>query len=165
MRVVCCFLLTGILTVWLLEASAQDLKLDSRKVLFLDDAVVASMENVTRTIHPAEKSAQNPVLTATEPWEGEVVLVYGSVLREDDGTFRMWYYCPRGVAYAESDDGIAWRKPELDIAKHDGQATNLVIDKEAQAGAPGHILDFYELFGCSRTRASPILRNATRWVS
>ena len=155
MRVVCCFLLTGALLGCAFETSAQDLKLDSRKRLLLDDAAVASMENVARTIHPAEKYPGNPVLTATEPWEGEVVLVYGSVLREDDGTFRMWYYCPRGVAYAESDDGIAWRKPALDIAKHDGQATNLVIDKEAPEGAPGHIPDFYELFGVFKDPREP----------
>lgn len=155
MRAICCVLMGCAFVASAVESLAQDLALDGRKRLFLDDAVVASMENVTRTIHPAEKFAGNPVLTASEPWEGAVVLVYGSVLREDDGAFRMWYYCSRGVACAESDDGIAWRKPALGISQHEGRATNLVIDKEAAEGAPGHIPEFYELFGVFKDSRDP----------
>jgi hypothetical protein len=155
MRAISYLLLGSILLGSAVESRGENLTLDARNRLFLDDAVVASMKNVTRTIHPAEKFPGNPVLTASEPWEGAVVLVYGSVLREDDGTFRMWYYCSRGVAYAESDDGIAWRKPALDISQHDGRPTNLVVDKEAAEGAPGYLPHFYELFGVFKDPREP----------
>ncbi len=83
-------------------------------------------------------------MTANEPWKGAVVLVYGSVLQEDDGTFRIWYLCAKGIGYAESDDGITRRKPALGMIHHDGRDTNLVIDREAPEDAPGHIPYFHE---------------------
>ncbi|MBI5092914.1 MAG: hypothetical protein HZB26_10790 [Candidatus Hydrogenedentes bacterium] len=116
------------------------------KQLFLDDSLIASKGNITRRIHPAEKYPGNPVLRATEPWEGKVAIVYGSVLR-DQGHYRIWYYCDGSVAYAESDDGIAWRKPSLDVIEKDGRKTNLVVDRNAAEGEPGYIPYFYEIFG------------------
>jgi len=147
MRAMSCLFLGCMLWAIEMESAAGDFKLDGRKRLFLDDAVVSSMENVTRTIHPAAKFAGNPVLRATEPWEGATALVYGSVLREDDGTFRIWYLCSKGVAYAESSDGITWRKPALDVVQHEGRPTNVVIDRDAAEGAPGYLPYFYEMFG------------------
>ena len=157
MRTMNGFLLACVLwgTIAAAAAAAGDLTLDGRKRLFLDDAAVASLENVTRRVHPAEKFAGNPVLRPTEPWEGAVVLVYGSVLREDDGTFRMWYLCAKGVAYAESSDGIVWQKPALDVVQHEGRATNVVIDRDAAEGAPGCLPHFYEVFGVLKDAREP----------
>ncbi|MHB0938173.1 MAG: hypothetical protein ACYDCO_25900 [Armatimonadota bacterium] len=70
-------------------------------------------------------------ITGLEPgpggsWDARVASIYGSVLKED-GLFRMWYcvmpdaenYAENPdhilIAYAESDDGIHWRKPDLGI--------------------------------------------------
>lgn len=155
MRAIYCLSFISVLLGIVVASAAQDVQLDSRKRLFLDDTVVAEMENVSRTIHPAQKFAGNPVLTATEPWEGAVVIVYGSVLREDDGSFRMWYHCAQGVAYAESEDGVSWRKPALDVVQHEGNATNVVIDREAEDGAPGYLPYFYEVFGVFRDFRDP----------
>lgn len=59
-------------------------------------------------------------------WDARVTTIYGSVLIED-GLFRMWYCCmpdaqshqegpDHGLTcYAESDDGLNWRKPDLGI--------------------------------------------------
>ena len=78
------------------------------------------------------KSAQNPVMTAQMPWEGAGGVNWGSVIRSRlDGKFKFFYctdfpgiqegavlvdnsmqgknHCV--VCYAESDDGITWRRP------------------------------------------------------
>ena len=70
----------------------------------------------------------------------------------DNGSWRMWYRAapPNGgwygnrVAYAESNDGITWRKPELGLTEFNGSKRNnlvkmvrvlynlsVMIDKEA----------------------------------
>ena len=61
------------------------------KQLFLDDWLIESQTNVTRRVHPAEKSPDNPVLWPREPWEGNVAIIYGSVIRDGD-RYRMWYH-------------------------------------------------------------------------
>jgi len=133
--------------VVLVAASAQDpIVVGATKQLFLDDGVIARMENVTRTIHPVAKSEHNPVLWPTEPWEGMVAIVYGSVLRDGD-RYRMWYHGGAGVSYAESEDGITWIKPPLGLHTVDGQDTNILIDRSAAEGAPNYLPYFYELFG------------------
>ena len=59
--------------------------------------------------------------------------IYGTVL-DDGGRFRMWYQAwPKDwdggnaqlVGYAESDDGIAWRKPTLNLEDYGGRSNNL----------------------------------------
>lgn len=79
-------------------------------------------EAVTRVSHQAKKHEGNPLMSGDDPshlW----------VLREDDGRFRMWYQAnvklageEKGkgiyavnVAYAESEDGLKWEKPALNL--------------------------------------------------
>jgi hypothetical protein len=139
-------LLSSLFFVMLAASAQAPIVVDSTKQLFLDDHVIARMENVTRTIHSVAKSEHNPVLWPTEPWEGTVAIVYGSVLR-DGNRYRMWYHGGAGVSYAESEDGIAWTKPRLGLHTVDGQDTNILIDRNAVEGAPNHLPHFYELFG------------------
>ena len=102
-----------------------------------------------------------PVLVGDSPGDADGALIYGSVL-EDGGRYRMWYQAtPKGaddhppsvVGYAESDDGIEWRKPALNLVDWNGTENNLCdlgmhspsvfIDPDAPAGsryrATGHI--------------------------
>ena len=58
--------------------------------LFVDDRIVGSRENVTRVLHQVTKHPDNPIFFPCRPWEGIKVKLYGSVIREDDGLFRMW---------------------------------------------------------------------------
>ncbi len=130
-----------------LAASAQDpIVVDSTKQLFLDDHLIARMDNITRTIHAVTKSEHNPILWPTEAWEGKVAIVYGSVLRDGD-RYRMWYHGGSGVSYAESEDGIVWTKPALGLHEIDGNDTNILIDRNAAEGAQNYLPYFYELFG------------------
>ena len=75
-----------------------------------------------------------PVLTPDTFADGAGVSIYGSVLH-DGGTLRMWYHAiPRdwdyqadmsSIAYAESEDGINWRKPALGLLEHGPVPNNL----------------------------------------
>src|SRR6476469_6283460 len=80
------------------------IEVGKQKQLFLDDYLVASTTNVSRRIHRAEKSQNNPVIRQTEPWEDPFNIVYGSVIR-DGGKYKAWYKSGPGVSYEESDDG------------------------------------------------------------
>ena len=135
--------------------------LDRTKQLFLDDGVIESTKNVRRIIHPAVKHPDNPIVKPDSPWENGRCFIYGSVLKEKD-LYRMWYYTTikerpelkregtTGVAYAESEDGIHWRKPELDFIAVDGRKTNVLIERD-RPHAPDHPYPyFYELFGVHR---------------
>ncbi len=73
-----------------------------------------------------------PVMTGSTPLDARGVQLYGTILREGDG-FRMWYQAhPQGfatmsspyVAVAESDDGIVWRKPPLNLVEFNGDKKN-----------------------------------------
>ena len=130
-------------------ASAAPISLDSQKQLFLDDYVIASMQRVKRTVMQAEKPAGNPVLWPTESWEPPMATVYGSVIRDAD-KFKMWYKSGMGVAYAESDDGIHWRKPRLDLVVVDGQPSNILFTKTGKTESPADFPYAYELFGVHR---------------
>ncbi len=75
-----------------------------------------------------------PVLRPDTFADGAGVSIYGSVLA-DGGKLRMWYHaCPKdwdythdmaSIAYAESEDGIAWVKPDLGIIPHGPGPNNL----------------------------------------
>jgi hypothetical protein len=119
--------------------------LDAKKQLFLDDYIIESATNVARVIHPARKYSGNPVL-----WDATV---YGTVLH-DEGRYRMWYQSSLGVHYAESQDGITWTKPLLDIVTVGGQKTNAVIlsPSKAKEGVVSReqFPYFAELFGVEK---------------
>jgi hypothetical protein len=104
------------------------------------------MVNVQRRVQTARKYAGNPVIWATEPWEEKINVVYGSIIRDDD-KYRMWYKSGMGVGYAESNDGLTWTKPRLDLVLDDGQKTNVLFRKIAKNKGPDEFPYFYELFG------------------
>ncbi len=135
------------------------------RLLFLDDAAIASTINVTRTVHQARKSPENPVLWPQEPWEGTVAIVYGSVLRDGD-RFRMWYHNGQGVGYAESADGITWTRPGLGFFAVDGTDTNTLIRRGAEPGEPNFLPHYYELFGVHKDPgADPARRYVMGYLS
>lgn len=152
-----CFVALTLLLSCLAGPLSGQIRLGQKKELFLDDHLIAARENVRRVVHPVTKHPQNPVLRPTEPWEGSVAIVFGSVLR-DEGKYRMWYLGhtkdgARGVAYAESLDGIAWQKPVFDFHRVDGQRTNLLIPAGAKEGGPNALPTYYELFGVHKDPA------------
>jgi hypothetical protein len=118
--------------------------------LFLDDYIIESMEHITRRINQVKKHADGPVLKPDKKWEGSRAFLFGRVIYDyEDRIYKMWYYCDGGhVAYATSHDGIIWEKPQLDVVIHDGQKTNLVMER-------GNLGYFYENFGVIKDKNDP----------
>lgn len=64
--------------------------------------------------------------------------VYGSVLRDRSGQWRMWYLSPPDYCeyYATSNDGIEWERPELDLVwpelRPELTGPNAIMSKQQQ---------------------------------
>ena len=106
---------------------------NSEKQLFIDNKFIAESSGVTFTMNPPQQMSE-PMLVVDRPWEG-FIGAYNTVLKED-GRFRLWYdvILPegsseifRGIAYAESDDGIHWRKPNQNLIEFQGSKENNLV--------------------------------------
>ena len=119
------------------------------KVQFLfDDYIVEDKYGLRRVIGPVEKYTGNPLdFGEDKPWELNLSANWrGVILRHilydpEEKLYKSWYTIQRwepgyetghnySTLYAESLDGITWKKPELDFFTIDGQKTNIVLHKE-----------------------------------
>ena len=112
------------------QSSAMELLFESRAEITSRTGNIEFFQRKP-TIHPT------PVLEPDSFVDGAGVMCYGTVLR-DNGIYRMWYQAwPRDwqkgagsslVGYAESDDGLVWRKPKLGLVDYKGKGkdNNLV---------------------------------------
>ena len=97
--------------------------------LFVDHHRISSMDGVSLRLH-APKMAQ-PAIQFDRPWEGSTS-AYVTVF-EDQGRFRMYYRGSPGdgqseqTCYAESDDGIEWRKPDARLFDWPGSSENNIV--------------------------------------
>ena len=114
-----------------LEAAALPELLPDEPELFLDDLFVAGCENVKTELQQAEKCEANPVVKQDKPWESFLVCYPRVVVNAESGKFMMYYGTrERGnrVCYAESNDGVRWVKPELDLHPYrEHKRTNIVL--------------------------------------
>ena len=129
-----------------MQFDATMLDIGREEQVFVDDLIIESVENVCRTWHQPVKLAANPVLQKDQPWETMSCFSCNTwqVLRDPkDGLFKCWYAdwfkpevkagdMPMGksvykICYAESEDGLRWRKPLLGVHKVNGRDTNAVI--------------------------------------
>ena len=147
--------------------AAGPAEIGSRRELFVDDALIERISGDARLQlhHPEPREI---ALVHDAPWEGSGS-GYHSVF-QDGGRYRMYYKAwqldvsangvktnahPLFCCYAESDDGIRWRKPELGLNEFNGsKANNIAIasgkigDVNADAGHPA-------IFNASKARLSP----------
>jgi len=135
-------------------AADAPIVLDSRRQLFLDDDLIASMTRVKRTVEQARKFSGNPVLWPTERWEPSTAIVYGSIIR-DGAKFRMWYNSGPGVGYAESDNGIQWSKPRFNLTLVGGEKSNILFTRKSSTEGPDAFPYYHELFGVHRDDRDP----------
>ncbi|MGC9317596.1 MAG: hypothetical protein ACP5KN_06105 [Armatimonadota bacterium] len=142
--------------------SAQEaVDIGSRLELFVDEFLVESMGGDVRLQlhHPVRREV---VLRTDAPWEGNAS-AYQSVFKDGD-LYRMYYrgghYRHSGepaqalddhpwvLCYAESVDGIHWRRPELGLFEFNGStANNIVLTPEAVesvGGDPAHTATFID---------------------
>ena len=124
-------------------ASAQVKALGAgREVMWDMDRIAALGGGAALKLHQPELREVSMVYDA--PWEGNVCC-YHTVLR-DDRNYKMYYrgsaYRLPGykrhqvVCYAESDDGIVWRKPKLGLCEYDGsKENNIILANDAREAA------------------------------
>ena len=114
-----------------------------------DNVSIPFTHNLRLAMCRPERHAANPVVRRGGPGTPDEfgVQFYGSVVR-DQGRFRMWYIavdrelerdggCVRCLrpAYAESEDGVHWIKPELGLVEYHGSRdNNLVLMEPAPLG-------------------------------
>ena len=115
--------------------------------LAVDLASFRDLRGVRWVVNHARKHPANPLLMPGRPGAHDDLKVFnrGCVLH-DGGAFRMWYTCANNprclervhrqyavwqdimrVAYAESEDGLHWRKPRLGLVEYDGSRDNNIV--------------------------------------
>ena len=102
------------------------------KFLFFDLREIETISGFRRVLEQPNKHPGNPLFIADQPWENGNMQLYGSVVKVPGRPYQLWYsviHPPFTIylAYAESDDGIAWRKPLFDIFEFEGRKTNIVF--------------------------------------
>ncbi|MFO7976169.1 MAG: hypothetical protein R6V12_16215 [Candidatus Hydrogenedentota bacterium] len=124
-------------------AASEPLVIGTEKQLFLDDRIIASSTNVEQVMNPPYQPPE-PVLIADAPWErAENAHIWNkATVRKENGKIRLWYHLltlreetlgtgPRAkgeyVAYAESEDGIHFTKPELGLHEFGGTTANNIV--------------------------------------
>ena len=111
---------------------------------FLDPRNVEHTYFLDRRITPARKHPSNPIIADCHSAQ--------TVLRDRDGTLRMWYVTRRKIPgytgsareytlrYAESSDGVIWTFPKLGLKEFDGTRENNVLLTAHDADANGNEL-------------------------
>ena len=108
----------------------------SRLELFVDDFLIDHLSGNAelRLHHPTPKEI---VMVHDAPWEG-TGSGYHSIFKDGD-LYRMYYKAwqifatdkrekhPLFCCYAESDDGIHWRKPQLGLYEFQGSKANNIV--------------------------------------
>ena len=120
-------------------------------LLFADDSVIEAQSNVVRIVHQGRPDAKELIGDLdVEPWERNErgfghPHMYGSVYPKEDGTgYRMWYGGVHSlVLVADSEDGIKWTKPILNICDVGGSSSNNVVLNNRLAG-PSVLRDPFE---------------------
>lgn len=143
------------------EAKTPDvpLAIGNRRELLVDDYLIDKLSGGAR-LQLHRPVPREVVLRTDAPWEGNAC-GYPSVF-QDGKLYRMYYHGlhyrhggkpaetrpnhPANLCYAESDDGIHWRRPELGLCAFDGSTqNNLVLTPESVAaikGDPAHTAVF-----------------------
>jgi len=109
-------------------AGGERIDIGSRRELFVDRLLIERLDGVELRL--ARPLPAGKALVYDAPWERHFSF-YTTVFRDGD-TYRMYYRgWPPGAepvtCYAESDDGIHWRRPKLGIVEVDGSSENNVI--------------------------------------
>lgn len=127
------------------------------KQLFIDDAIIASMNGLSKTQHQPVDYDQNPVIVPDRPWEHRRIVFGSTYFFPEEGKFKCWYLVinlrdsrpgwqvPKAarsaspeapsvplnesafICYAESKDGIHWEKPNLGIWEYRGSKENNIV--------------------------------------
>lgn len=110
----------------------EPVDIGNRRELFVDRLLIDAIDGTELRLHRPHR--EGVALAFDKPWEG-AFSAYPTVIHDGD-RYRMYY---RGMpdlkvkgrravtCYAESDDGIHWRKPDLGLIEVAGSRRNNVI--------------------------------------
>jgi hypothetical protein len=117
-------------------------------VFAFDNVTIPHTQNLRLEMRSPARHPANPVVQRGKPGTPDAMGVqfYGSVIREG-GKFRMWYVAFDDdirnkvasarwrAAYAESDDGVRWIKPNLGLVEYArNRDNNLILTDPAPLG-------------------------------
>ena len=118
----------------------------ARRELFVEDGLIEAVSGKAE-LRLHEPTAREVVIVHDEPWEG-AGSGYHSVF-QDGPLYRMYYKAwqrtvgpgtpntdtnPLLCCYAESDDGIHWRKPKLGLFAFNGSKENNIVMASGMVG-------------------------------
>ena len=111
-------------------------------IFAFDDRTIPFTRNLKLEMNTPQKHPDNPLLARVESGTPDCLGVqfYGSIVKDGD-LYRMWYVAldeelqnwpgpdHRVIrqAYAESDDGVNWRRPVLGLVEYKGNKENNLI--------------------------------------
>lgn len=105
----------------------------NRREIFVDHYLLEKLNGVRLAMHAPRN--EGTVLKFDQPWEGSFS-AYCTIIK-DEGVYRAYYRgVPQAVrdgdakevtCYAESTDGIIWKKPELGIHEVGGSKNNNIV--------------------------------------
>lgn len=128
------------------KTSPKEQKASSREnqpFSFLLGEDFVEKHNIAWRVELAREDEANPILEKKFPWESACVFSHGTVLRDPiDGLWKIWYIAvpehdlspsaERRLCYAESEDGVNWVRPELEICPYQDYAkTNILMSIES----------------------------------
>jgi len=127
----------------LLAFQREGMNIGTQLQLFLDDLLIDTMKNLTLKLHspvPREVAIQ-----ADRP--NETPTLFDPVVIKDIDLYRMWYRTnfdepPYYTGYAESHDGIHWKKPSLHLIKYSGSTDNNLLWKSGRS--EGYALSIFK---------------------
>ncbi len=129
----------------------RTVKPDAAHLLLLDRRVVERGENVLLQVAVPEKHAENPLFLADKPWENATNNFYPNVVWDEQAAiWRLWYKdvladadciakmdgpsTVHGVGwyllYAESRDGLVWKRPALGLHSFGGNTANNIVARD-----------------------------------
>ena len=132
----CCAIILGSVLASPVVNAESPREIGSRLELLVDDYLVEKLSGgaVQRLHRPVAKEV---VLVTDRPWEGNTSAYY--TIFQDGDLYRMYY---RGshfdeaskaathrevTCYAESRDGVDWKKPELGLFEFEGSKANNIV--------------------------------------
>lgn len=129
---------------------AEPVVIGGRLELFVDRALVDRMEGTDLRL--SQPINMGPVLAFDAPWDGKFS---GYITVIQDGPLYRLYYrgkpnaSPDGAddevtCYAESNDGLQWRKPNLGLVEVNGSRRNNVILNHATGPVPHNFTPFLD---------------------